>query len=368
MSKNSKRPKLLFILPLPPPVHGASLRNESLVNSRVLNEKFDIKVIPMHFIKDNSEMGKFSVLKVLKSLLLYVKVIFAIIFFRPKIVYFNASTIGFALYRDIIVILLSKAFGGKVVIHIRTLGIEENVKESKFNFWLLKWTYRNTKIICLSEMLSNDVKLVYQDKIEVVNNGLEYFAADSKNEIIEEVRFLFLSVFLKTKGIEVLIDAVEILKQKGFDFSVTIAGKDADLTKEEINRLVESKNLKSLIHVEGPVYGEEKFKLFQNSNVFVLPTTWEAFPGVILEAMQFEMPSISTKIGAIPEIIDDKINGFLVESGSSEELAKAMEYFLLNNHRVIEYGKQAKKKYLESYTIESFENRMTEVFHENIFK
>ena len=358
--------RVLFIVPLPPPIHGASLRNASLVNSEEIQSQFEIRVIAMRFISDNSEMGKFSLSKIWKALVLYLNMCKEILSFKPDLVYFNSATFGFALYRDLVVIFLAKLFRSNLIIHLRTQGVERQTKESTWKKFLFSRAFRKTTLICLSENLAKDVSSVYENDPIVVNNGIEGVGFPDRLYSSKKIQFLFLSNFLKTKGIFELVDAAEQLKNEAFDFRLVIAGKDADLSYQDINEYVISKNLEGLVTVLGPVYGKEKEILFKESDVFVFPTTFEAFPGVVLEAMQFGLPVISTIEGAIPEIIVDGTTGLLIKKKELGELIAVMKFFILNPEEVEKYGKSGMKRFQEKYTLDRFVERMITVFNQSI--
>jgi len=354
--------KILMILPLPPPIHGASLINDSILKSNVLKKNFQIRVIPMHFIKDNSEMGTFSAMKLLRSIKLYFKLVLQLIRFRPSLVYFNMATYGFALYRDIIVIIISKLFHNEIAIHLRTQRISDQVKSSKFKKYLFKSTFKNTSLILLSQYLIADVINVYDRKPFIVNDGIGYLNNKQAPQKQPSVTFLFLSNFLKTKGIFDLLNAAISLKEKSFKFQLIVAGKDAEITSQQIKKFIDINLLGDVVELRGPLYDSDKIRLYKEVNVFVLPTTFDAFPGVILEAMQFSLPVISTIEGSIPEIIVNNSTGVLINKGNNEELVKAMEYFIENPDQIELYGRRGKKRFNEKYTLAQFESSLNDVF------
>ena len=108
--------------------------------------------------------------------------------------------------------------------------------------------------------------------------------------------------------------------------------------------------------------GKKKNELMYSNDIMILPTKRDYFPTVILEAMRCGMPVISTREGAIPEIVDDGQNGFLVEKNSPHQIAEKIEY-LINNPKIMdEMGQKGRKKYLENYTLDKFEQNMRKVF------
>ena len=358
--------RILFIVPLPPPIHGASLRNQSLINSALLNSVFNIDIIPIQFIKDNQEMGKFSLLKIYKAFRLFFSVVKSVLKHKPNLVYLNMATFGFALYRDSIIVLLTKFLNKPIAIHLRTQKIKEQAENSRFKNWMFKFTFKNTSIICLSNNLSNDVRTVYHEKIHIVNNGIELF--DTKNINIEErtnnkVRFLFLSNLLKTKGVFDLIEATAQLSKITQDFEVWIVGKNADLTIHDVCDHIAKHHLEGTVKVFEAVYNDEKIKKYLETDVFILPTHFEAFPGVILEAMQMGLPIISTQEGAIPEIVDHMKNGIIISKKNTIQLANAMNYFINNKSEIETFGERAKVKFYDNYVKQKFERKMEETYN-----
>src|SRR3954468_605263 len=99
--KNKKReglPRILCVLQLPPPVHGASLMNSYLVNSEELKKKYEIDLINLQFASSMKDLKKFSFTKIFKALSFAFQIIKKISTKKPEIVYFALSPFGYAFY------------------------------------------------------------------------------------------------------------------------------------------------------------------------------------------------------------------------------------------------------------------------------
>jgi len=356
------KPKILFIVPLPPPIHGAALRNQSLVQSQMLNKYFNIRVLPMHFIASMKDMGKFSLNKLFKSIAFQFSIIGALLSFRPQLVYFNVATYGFALYRDYLYSITVRLLGFPMAMHVRTQRVKEQTTGSSFKRNLFKSFFRRSTVICLSKILAEDLDGVLSKDPVIINNGIALMNFSFQRNPSDKVRILFLSNFMKSKGIVELIEASRICKEKGYDFSLTIAGSDFDFSKSEIEEMVRKQKLESVIHVKGGIYGEAKIRELTNADIFVLPSYFEAFPGVILEAMQAGIPVISTFEGAIPEIVENNQSGVLVRPKDTRELALAMQDLLSNPQKRKMMGLRGKELFHEKFTLEIFEKNMADLF------
>jgi glycosyltransferase involved in cell wall biosynthesis len=353
--------KILFYVPLPPPIHGAALINKLLVNSTLLNARFQIKVVSFEFVDDTKDIGKFSFVKMLKAVQRGCNLLYQIITFKPRLIYFNLSLIGLAFYRDSIYVVVLKALNQKMVYHLRTLGIKDQVQTSRVKKILFKYIFKDSKIICLSESLTNDVKDVYALPPFVVNDGIVdvQFGMDTVLKNNAKPTILFLSNLSIAKGIEEFVRSLHVVKSKGVSFNALIVGNGLDLSIQQVKNMIQEWGMHNDVTVLGPKYGNEKYQLLSQADIFVLPTHFEAFPGAILEAMQFSLPIISTRVGGIPDMIEEGITGILVEHKNVELLAEKIHYLLSNPLVRTEMGARARVRFAEKFTNTIMEKNMS---------
>lgn len=162
----------------------------------------------------------------------------------------------------------------------------------------------------------------------------------------------------------ILIDALELLRKKGCNFHCNITGGDAELTQEEIESIIREKQLPDRISVIGSRHGDDKIKLLTNSDIFVYPTYNDCLPLVLLEAMRFSLPVISTFEGAIHDVVEDGVTGYLVEQRNHRALAAKIELLLKNKELRKEMGHAGRLKYEKEFTLARFEERMSEILTE----
>jgi glycosyltransferase involved in cell wall biosynthesis len=353
-----KLPGLLFVVQLPPPLHGASMMNRHIVDSELLKKHFRTETVNLHFAETVQELGKFSLAKVWMTFVFAFEIAVRAIRFRPDLVYFNLTPKGFALYRDSFYVMILKMLGRKIVFHLQSKGIRENAEHSRLKKFLYKCVFRNSRIICLSPRLTEDFDLVYSGKPFFIPNGIELQqgseapAVKSSNNI---PRIMYLSHYLKSKGILVLIDALAILKSRGNLFTARLIGPPADFSITELQSIAAGKSLQDEVEITGPRYGDDKFHEFRQSDIFVFPTYSEVFGLVILEAMQFSLPVVATMEGGIPDIIRDGETGFLVEARNAEILADKLEILMKDSGMRYRMGQAGHARFLQYYTIDKFE-------------
>ena len=113
----------------------------------------------------------------------------------------------------------------------------------------------------------------------------------------------------------------------------------------------------------GVKLNQDKWDFFYQADIFCFPTFFESesFGNVLLEAMMFELPIVSTKWRGIPELVQDNINGLLANPNDSTDLAKKLSQLIQEPDKRLILGKNGRKKYLEMYTLDKHIQRMNEV-------
>jgi len=356
---------------LPPPVHGAALRNKSLLDSELLNNEFNIINLPLRFIDDMKELGKFSFRKIWLMVRYCLGLAGILINKKVDVVYFTMSPSGGAFYRDILFITIIKLFRKKRILHFRVKGIKKTASSATGKF-LVKYAFRGSEVVCLSNHHMLDVQGLTNRPPFLVPNGIKVetqflYLADEKRSA-QVPHLLFLSNLSVKKGIPDLINAFGILKGKGYRYTAGIVGNEWDMNFAQVKALIADKGVENEVKLEGPKFGKEKFEQIARADIFVFPTYFELFPGVILEAMQFGKAIVSTFEGSIPEMIDNNVNGILVQQQNAPALADAIAEFLDNPEKTVQFGALAKKKFFDEFTLQAFEAKMHSVFKEVLNK
>lgn len=362
--------KILYFIQLPPPLHGVSKLNEVVFESPIINSNLEKKLLKIEFSKNLTQLNKFSIMKLVNLLILWIKLFKELLFNKPDYIYFTITPTGGSFYRDVLFVILIKFFGVKPIYHLHGKGIDKKITNSIVKS-IYEFVFSNANIIHLSKgLLSSEIKnlRLINSNLFYVENGIELVNNTESKDNKEKIELLFLSNLFPSKGIFIFLDALNILKNKGYDFNANIIGGSAGVEIDnKLEDTIKIYNLQKYINILGPKYGNSKYKYLENADIFVHPTLNDAFPLVLLEAMQFSLPIISTFEGAIPEIVDDGLTGYLVLQNNSIMLAEKIESLINNNELRIKMGRAASEKFLTRYTLEKFEHNMEKIFS-NILK
>ncbi len=172
-------------------------------------------------------------------------------------------------------------------------------------------------------------KWVPADKISVIHNTTDHKSVQF-NQKEFSFKIGFLGRLVDQKGVDVLIKSIHLLKEKGVSSHLHIGGTGPLM--DELQELVNHLKLKDSVTFLGNVSDKDAF--FKKIDVFVLPSRYEGFPLVLLEAGMYQMPVVATEVSGTPEIIKDNETGFLVEKDNPEQLASSLVKFKDENTRI----------------------------------
>lgn len=208
----------------------------------------------------------------------------------------------------------------------------------------------------------NLLKLGYNHRIEIIPNGIEVDRISLKNNWERKKRILFLSRIHVKKGIEFLLEAAAILKDKLEDYVIEIAGEGEKEYIAQLKQKAKELQIESLVQFCGGVYGNQKWKLFQEADVFVLPTFSENFGIVVAEALACGTPVITTK-GTPWKELGTTHCGWWTEIGT-QPLADALNKFLqLSTQELEAMGRNGRKLIEQKYSSRKMAEDMVELYH-----
>jgi len=359
--------KILFVLHLPPPIHGSAAVGLQIKESKVINDSFECRFINLGTSVSIDEIGKRKLIKVFRYLDILFKVLKSIIFHRPDLCYFSLSSQFVPFYKDTLLILLGKLFRIKLVYHFHNKGVR--LRQHKYIDDKLYWlVLHNSTVILLSEKLYPDVeKYVNKNQVFYCPNGIKDSEVQPQilnNDSSIPVEIFFLSNLIESKGIFVLLEACKLLQERNLTFHCTMVGDVGDVCEQRFNLKLQEMGLTNHVHYIGKKFGIEKDVIFSKSDIFVHPTLNDCFPLVLLEAMKNSLPVVSTFEGGIPDIVSDNVTGFLVPKNDAIALAEKLELLITHPELCIEMGKEGRKKFKSEFTLSIFETRMKEILEQ----
>lgn len=195
-----------------------------------------------------------------------------------------------------------------------------------------------------------------QGKIHRIYNGMALKPRCA--QVTERVVPLVVSVgrAIEKKGFADLIHACSILHSQHIPFRCQIVGGGP--LESVLRDQIESLGLEGMVELTGALPLQEVQTCLRQADVFALPCVTEKdggmdnLPTVILEAMEAELPVVSTRLAAVPEMVDHGVTGLLVEESQPEQLAVALGLLLQDTLKRESYGKAGRRLAQERFSVE----------------
>ncbi len=239
------------------------------------------------------------------------------------------------------------------------------------NTWLNRFLFRHiiTGVLANSlktrdTILQNNESLIDPEKINVIYNGINLEEYDNKNTVkiyqpsARELIIGNAGRLVKQKGQLYLVDIAEKLKNTGIDFKILIAGEGE--LKEKIMAYAKQKHVNENIVFTGFV---PNIKSFMHSlDIFVLPSLWEGFGYVLVEAMACKKPVIGFDVSSNPEIIRHNETGYLIENENIEQFTDKI--IMLANDKQLRHTLGEKGRYCveQNFTMKTALKQFKEIY------
>lgn len=364
-----KKPKILFILHLPPPVHGAAMVGKWIHDSKLLNDTFDCRYINLTAAANLSDIGKVGFKKVISFSKMMMRIRRSVKVFQPDLVYVTPNASGGAFYKDFLVVNMLKRMGCRVLCHYHNKGVKRR-QSYALDDQLYRLFFRNIKVLLIVPQLYDDMKkyLRIRDTYFCPNGVPELLVNEEidarRNNEVPEV--LYLSNLLVSKGILDLLDALYLLRGDGYKFHCSVVGAEAAaMDKNRLKEEIESRHLQDMVEYAGPKYGEEKDYYLRKADMLAFPSYYpkETFGLVNLEAMEYKLPVISTREGGIPYVVKDGKTGMICQSRNPIDLAHCLAKLIENPELRIQMGEAGYQFFKKEFTIDKFIERLINVLN-----
>lgn len=368
-----KKPKVLFIAPLPPPVTGQSIISQSILKE--LSGEYDF--IKIDYSRKNAKpISGFSIDQLIKSVKL--SKIIKMNSNKADLLYLTLSMSTLGNLKDIFFLLRAgKELRKKVVIHLHSGGFDRFYKKMFFLIKILnKYIFKEiNRGIVLSESLKKClIPILSEDKIEIISNFydkkilLDINKINKKWNNIEKFNLLFLSNFIKDKGYNEFLEGFISLPEN-YKIKCIIIFAGSFYSKREKNIFLKKVSFLNNVRYMDFIEGEKKQKIIFNSHALFLPTYYEieGQPVSIFESYAAGLVVFTTDQGGIRDIFIDKINGKILEKKSAASIKNTIIELI---DKPDKYKKCAlnNREIIRNYSEEVFISNMKRIFKDVLKK
>lgn len=271
---------------------------------------------------------------------------------------------GASFYRKSLFVLAARLRRKPVVMHVHGADFDEFYLRSPAP---LRLYIRRIFALCARILvLSDSWRAFFEEHITrhgvaVHHNGVKVGQAAVEAPAAQAGRFLFLGRLGARKGIYDLLAAVASLakEQPAPNMHFLLAG-DGEIA--EVQQEIAAQQLQSQVTVLGWVGAEARPGLFGQVACLVLPSYNEGLPMAILEAMAAGKVIISTRVGGIPDLVENNVNGFLLEPGDVPGLARCLRQVTTNPELVARMAANNLAKIEKSYNLTTLNQQLAELY------
>ena len=247
--------------------------------------------------------------------------------------------------------LIGKMFFKKITFAPRGGGLVDEIGTNIFfKFYVKLIFYFSDNIICQgtywSDFFKSILKPQYYNKLHIISNwiDIEKYQLHEYQSSNKEISIISMGWMEKEKGVQDLFEATLLLNSSEIEINMFFLG-DGSLKNELYNRSKGPNcNTNIKYHFPGWIYGNDKIKYLQKADIFVLSSYFEGMPNSLIEAMASKTSCISTQVGAVADIIDDNINGFLYNPGDVYNLASLLQKLIDSEELRLNFSTKALNK------------------------
>lgn len=273
---------------------------------------------------------------------------------RPDIIHAHVYSAG------VPAIILGKKYKIPVIITEHFTGFPRKIL-NKIEILKARFAMNKADIILpvskslMAAIKSYGIKNNFEVVPNVVNTEIFYPIKNKINN--KKKKILTVALLHPKKGIFYLLKAISKLKKIRKDFTLDIIGDGPERKKYE--NLSKKLGLEKFVRFHGLKTKVEIADFMRNSDFFVLPSLFETFGVVFIEAMACGLPIVATNVGGIPEIVKKEC-GILVPPANSEKLKKAI-FYMLDNFK--NYSKEKISLYVnQNFTHQEVGKKITDIY------
>ncbi len=350
------------------PWGGVSQRYSDLLESS-LPKKIDLTFFESSpNIISFASTGKFNLYNLFNFFRISVKFFLILLKKRPFLVHI-ASAYGLSFLKNSVLVMIAKLAGCKVILAPHCSLSVFLPRNRLLYLWMRFVLSHCDGLLVLSKEWLGIQEVSPRLRVQLLGNAIDlssYVGLDrSINQNGIKSRILFMGHIGVEKGVVDLINAVKIIVDNGLTgFEVSMYGESSRPGELQSSQdLVARLSLEDTIRFLCPVFGEQKIAAFQEADIFVLPSYHEGMPISIIEAMASALPVVATRVGGIPDLIENEKNGILVETSSPGALAAALTTLIEDQILRYTYGMAGRKRAIKNHDMQSYADQLLDFYY-----
>ena len=355
---------------LPPPLGGVATYYQSLLNSS-LPQQVDLCFVETSSQRRTlSQSGIFTFSNLISAITDCGRFTKAVIKHRPQLTHIGTA-FGLSYVKHSVCVLIARLFGSRALLHPHCGFSALYTNQPRWWQWFFRRIIRFTNgVVSLSSEWNQLITIVPGCAVYYLPNAIDltaYRTATLKRRVVEQnpplLKVLYLGYLGKAKGSFDLVEAAKEILAKNIPVKIDLVGEE--LAKGEVERLkkqIDQTGLGNVVSLHPPVIGSKKIEMLLEADIFIYPSYGEGMPIAVIEAMASGLPIISTRVGGLPDLVKDGINGILVEAGHPDQLVRAILYLSLNPDQRFAMQMNSFQSAINNFDIEKLVPRLVNIY------
>jgi glycosyltransferase involved in cell wall biosynthesis len=291
----------------------------------------------------------------------------AILRLDAAILHVNTSLDARAYWRDLVYVVVAKLFGVRVLYQVHGGALRVFCASNRVMPFILRRTLNWPDVVVVISQIELQAmrEAAPRQRIVLLPNGtdcaplikLERAASGPQAPL----RLLYIGRLVRTKGLFEILEALKLLRRCGVATRLVIAGSGP--VEDALRQSARALGLEDIATFAGPAFGERKMQLLAQAEVLLLPTYHlEGLPYALLEAMAAGLVPIVTRVGAIPDVVQQDVHGVFVAPRDPEALARAIQSLAADRALLERLGAASRQRVATSYSVERLASDFTALY------
>ena len=229
---------------------------------------------------------------------------------------------------------------------------------------LRNWSINSAEIVITpSDNLKSFVSGIgYSQKILKINNGVNITDINRANESKADINLIIISRLVVQKNINIVIEAMKLLDNKNLKLSIIGEGGEFSKLESAIHDL----NLQNQVQLLGKVDNNKISQFLLTADIFIQASDYEGLPHSVLEAINYEVPILSTETGGCKDLLNDGERGFIIPMPPDKKvIAENISFIIENKAEATKRADKAKAFINKKHNFLEQANRYMEIFEQN---
>ena len=293
----------------------------------------------------------------------------AILARSAAIVHLNTSLNARAYWRDLAYLVIARLCGARVLYQVHGGALPQQFcGRSRVLTALLRATLQmpDAIVVLAQSELEGYRRFVPGQQVLVCPNGIDCadYAkfARVRPAAAAPLKLVYVGRLAREKGLYEVLRGLKLAQEQGAQARIVLAGSGPE--EARLRRFAEELGLATDVSFIGPAFGENKVRLLTDADVLVLASYSEGLPYALLEGMAAGAPAITTRVGAIPDVVTEGVHGLFVPSRDSESIARAIGRLAADRDLLARMSAACRRRIASRYSMERLSGEVRRLYSE----